>query len=810
MLRTKRCLLAAVVLAILAVAPAASAATWTVTTTADPVSPTCPSATDCSLRGAIAAATDGDTVVLGAGTYALTSGELQLYNGITIKGAGRSATIIDASAVVGSHRVIRIRGVVTHHVILEGLSVTGGAITDTGDSKGGGGIAHNDTLVPLYLNNVRVFGNSVTVDNGSYGGGGGIRSESSVYLSNSIVEGNTVTITNAKKQDGGGGLFLNNSSAHPNLVMSNSVVRDNTVTIDAIAPSAPNDCSVPIPGTTCPSNHGGGGVYVGGEDLSMTDSSITGNTVTVTNAFAESGGGGAFVNVGDATIVRSSISSNTATVTTTTDSTRPASNEGGGGLYQNGHDIVLTDSTVAGNALTVFGGTGNTPQDATNGGGGIYQFGNRITISGSTISGNTATVPASIRSGGGGLYDNGNAETIVNSTFQGNSAIVDPDSDAGDPESNGGGAIFLVGVKSGIQISNTTIAGNSAPQAAGGGILSYTNAGATWPLLQDSIVAANTSGIASTANCWAYPNAQITSLGYNLADDAANSCDFTETGDQIVASAGLSALADNGGPSATMALSPTSPAVDAGDPAGCSAAIGPVTTVDQRGVTRPQPSGTRCDIGAYELALPTASIAAATGVAGGVATLNGTAGNADAKSGTAYFEYGPTTAYGSRTASVTLGPLGSGSAMTALLESLAAGTWHYRLVVENAVGTARSADASFATPPLAVRFSSANTRKIRLRVTTTGAGSLALTGVRGTKRACGSTRSVAAAGTVTMICSLNAATRRYLKRHSAAIVLTTTFTPASGPKATTSTTVVVRRAAASATKPAGRPAPVTG
>ena len=56
------------------------------------------------------------------------------------------------------------------------------------------------------------------------------------------------------------------------------------------------------------------------------------------------------------------------------------------------------------------------------------------------------------------------------------------------------------------------------------------------------------------------------------------------------------ALADNGGPTQTMALPPGSAAIDFVPANAC-----PVTT-DQRGVARPQ--GAACDAGAYELAPP--------------------------------------------------------------------------------------------------------------------------------------------------------------------------------------------------------------
>jgi len=57
-------------------------------------------------------------------------------------------------------------------------------------------------------------------------------------------------------------------------------------------------------------------------------------------------------------------------------------------------------------------------------------------------------------------------------------------------------------------------------------------------------------------------------------------------------------LANNGGPTQTIALEPGSPAIDAGDPAVC--ANPPVYGVDQRGYVRPGIGHTQCSIGAYE------------------------------------------------------------------------------------------------------------------------------------------------------------------------------------------------------------------
>jgi hypothetical protein len=50
-----------------------------------------------------------------------------------------------------------------------------------------------------------------------------------------------------------------------------------------------------------------------------------------------------------------------------------------------------------------------------------------------------------------------------------------------------------------------------------------------------------------------------------------------------------------------MALLPGSPAIDAGNPAGCTDGSGHLLTTDQRGMPRPdREDAVGCDVGAYE------------------------------------------------------------------------------------------------------------------------------------------------------------------------------------------------------------------
>ena len=81
------------------------------------------------------------------------------------------------------------------------------------------------------------------------------------------------------------------------------------------------------------------------------------------------------------------------------------------------------------------------------------------------------------------------------------------------------------------------------------------------------------------------PPGTVTSLGYNLLVSSIN-CPRVEsdlTGDPV-----LQILQSNGGPTPTHALSPTSPVINAGDPAGCTDEAGTPLLSDQRNAARDQ------------------------------------------------------------------------------------------------------------------------------------------------------------------------------------------------------------------------------
>lgn len=422
---------------------------------------------------------------------------------------------------------------------------------------------------------------------------------------------------------------------------------------------APNDCSLREAvlaanagsgGDTIvlPAGHFGLGIAGLGEQAASTGDLDLAKSVTITGAGARWTVVDAmridrvFEILGGATVLISDV---TITGGVTGDS--------GAGIESSGTLTLVRDALI-----------GNRTTGVANGGA-VDSAGPSLTVTQSTLAGNAAY--------NGGAISFGHMLTVTNSTISGNTG--------GGPGLNGGGGGISGGSGSTALIKSSTITGNQAFNGAdsGGGIDSP---GVT---LENSIVSDNRAyeadlSAAYSDNC----AAAATSQGHNLSDDT--TCGLTNGTDHQGIAVPLGPLADNGGPTQTQAPARGTIAVDAG--AGCPA-------TDQRGVLRPR--GAACDIGAYEVAPPLATTAAATGVTFGGARLNGTV-DPSARETTAVFEYGTTTAYGS---TLELGIAGSGIGpvpLSAVLTGLRQGvTYHYRLVATNAEGTTAGPDQTFTT-----------------------------------------------------------------------------------------------------------------
>jgi len=220
----------------------------------------------------------------------------------------------------------------------------------------------------------------------------------------------------------------------------------------------------------------------------------------------------------------------------------------GGAIYNEGSgSLTLDDTTVSGSS-------------AARSGGAIWNGGD-LTIERSTLSGNSAD-------SGGAIYNSESARTRIS-----NSTIADNLADDG-------GAILN---DNDLTIENSTIAANSGAYEGGG----ISNTGAI--TISATIVADNDG-----ENC--FDRGSISDRGYNLEDDSGGGCGFSQSNLDIVGtSAGLGPLADNGGPTQTIALLPGSPAI-----ARIPTSSGLCPPSDERGAARPGTGKNACDIGAYE------------------------------------------------------------------------------------------------------------------------------------------------------------------------------------------------------------------
>jgi len=313
--------------------------------------------------------------------------------------------------------------------------------------------------------------------------------------------------------------------------------------------------------------------------------------LTVRNGYALSGAG--IGNSGTLTIKNSVVTANTAHEDC---ESQTCGNDGGG--IQNAGTLTLNNSSVKGNTVSM---TGSCPNHCYSVGAGIWNIGTLV-INRSTVIGNSASVSCPrtghCYSDGGGIHNAGDVATatISGSTISGNKSrygggIVNGGTltlTNSTVSTNSGSGISNTGVS--LLINNSTISGNNTDFSMGGGIDLVSGTVA----LQNSIVANNVANNIP-ANC----NGTVTSTGYNLSSD--DTCSFNGSGDLNNTDPQLGPLHNNGGPTQTMALPSGSPAIDAGNPNGCTDSLGNLLKTDQRGKPRPDPEDSGgCDMGAYE------------------------------------------------------------------------------------------------------------------------------------------------------------------------------------------------------------------
>jgi hypothetical protein len=466
------------------------------------------------------------TVNLSGGTFTYDrSGDQNIYSGTY------AAQVLSGSGTKSYSGTTTVTSGVTvdASITIEGVNSTSSIIQANASPETATSRVFEIISGTVIIQNLAIK-NGYPSDDSYYGGG--------IYLDATSLTLNSCLIdSNEDYWNGyGGGIYTNNGT----LTLNNTTLSNNTAYYD------------------------GGGIYhYSGVTLTITNSTISGNTVD------DGLGGGLTVGYAAQVTISGSVFDGNRSYD------GPGDGGYGGAIYcETASTFTVNNSTFNNNYARYNGGAlsfyGTSSIDATitnslisnneaeHWGGGIEHRTGTLTLENVTISGNTAT--SSGYAGGAGIYLDGTAD-LKFVTISGNTAAL-----------NGGGICTSGGT---LTIQNSIMANNTA--IAGSGADFY-----------------NDSGSPSTITDSGYNAIGVTD-GYTWAGtgdwtDQSGSGTYShvitgETGSLYLATT----LADNGGPSLTLAIIGGSFAIDGG--------IADVSvTTDQRGETRADPP----TIGAFE------------------------------------------------------------------------------------------------------------------------------------------------------------------------------------------------------------------
>jgi predicted outer membrane repeat protein len=322
-------------------------------------------------------------------------------------------------------------------------------------------------------------------------------------------------------------------------------------------------------------SNGGGGVYNVGA-LTLISCTFTGNTVSSSAA----GGGIENISSGTATISNCSFTNNAANGS--------GSSAGSGGAIANSGAMTITSSTFTSNTAASDGGaiyndgsltisTTSFTDNSVLSDGGAIRSGGTLTITACTFAGNSA---ASV---GGALDSSDTTLSVTNATFANNTAVSQ------------GGAIITDAGSGAATLTNCTITANTVTIGSGGLFGGGLFAGRP-VTLRNTIVAGNLQDTASGTAADDIAGSVDPASSFNLIGiGGSGGLTAGVNNNQVgVSDPGLGVLANNGGPTLTIALLPGSSAIDQGSNAFVSAG-----ETDARGFARIV-NGT-VDIGAFEL-----------------------------------------------------------------------------------------------------------------------------------------------------------------------------------------------------------------
>ena len=604
-----------------------------------------------SLRQTITDAVSGDTINFSVtGTISLTSGELELCKGLILAGPGASGLTLsgnNASRVfsICTNTTVTIQGL----TIANGYSTNGGGIYNDGGTlnltncvlkankaqgangywsggypsgtpvgaarPGHGGALYNLGTVSatncLFWTNTAAGGQFI---NGP--GTGADAGAAAVFnASNAVFEAAQTTFLQNCAWGGTavsveyGGSFYTAGDAQGGAILNQGQLRLWNATFETNQAVAGLSFSWNIagPGGTA----SGGGIHHQGGTFDLVGCILAGNSANGVEQ-SDALGGGIYLAAGAGTLSTSVLRDNTAAgggVASSGMGFYPRSGSGGG-VYNQGA-LVLTNCTFQRNRAT--GGSSHSDSGGAEGSGGglCNTAGATLWILQSVFCTNSAAggnagwpnfndppgYPTGGYGSGGGILNNGSL-TLENCSLAGNQATGGIGGGGSMPYyypygGNGGGAqggaVCGVGVLTAM--TNCTFSQNTAVGGAGG--LGSTTSGAAGSADGGGIASLGTTSLKNTITAYSPSGGNIygspTDAGNNLSSDATGG--FTVPTSHINTDPLLGPLADNGGPTLTLALLSGSPAINNSDPAASP-------LMDQRGFRRSIGSGP--DIGAFE------------------------------------------------------------------------------------------------------------------------------------------------------------------------------------------------------------------
>lgn len=366
----------------------------------------------------------------------------------------------------------------------------------------GGGVYVYDATCSLTTSNGTVFR-----ENSGYRGGGIFSSGGTVTIEDSTFEKNTATddggaiaatqnssltvrnskVLENKAADTAGGILAEKST----LEVTDSIIDGNRASVggglyiaDIDAPGETKEdkpehtiTRTEITNNTADGQGIGGGIYLGAQKLTITDSKLTGNN-TISNNGQTQGGAIVAYSPGDFTLDNTLIQGNTADV--------------GGGIHvlstklRDSHIILCNNTRITGNVANLFGGgifldnmnnpavlelvNASVDNNTANVAGGIGNYGSIVVLKdGAVLENNTA------KQYGGGLYNRGKVTVESGATLMNNTA------------STYGGGLYNKGkaiVESGAKLYNNHAAqaGDDVYLFGKGSTLTLTKVGDDWML----------------------------------------------------------------------------------------------------------------------------------------------------------------------------------------------------------------------------------------------------------------------------------------------------------------------------------------